>query len=118
MKLLLTFVLAATAIASGVANAAQYASDADRRAQNREEALTKWRASNGQTANRVAADRPAAQGASLRERTRDGGRSVKNFTERQADTVRKFGERQDKRLEQRFGKRANRNANPAGGGGN
>lgn len=112
MKILLSLVLAATAAVSGVAHAAQYSSDADRRSQNRDEALTKWRAANGQPA-----DRQPTQPATLRERGREGAQSAKGFTQRQAEKVRNFGERQDRRLNNRFGKRANVNANPEGGGG-
>lgn len=112
MKFLLTLVLATAAAASGVANAAQYSSDEDRRSQNREEALSKWRAANGQ-----AVERPVPERSSVRQRARDSTQSVKNFTKRQAATVRDFGERQDRRLDRRFGKRANINANPDGGGG-
>ena len=123
MKFLLPLVFAATTAVSGFAHAATYASDADRRSQNREEALSKWRASSGQpvarttttsTTTRTSADKPT-----MRERTKDGARSVKNFTHRQAESVRNFGERQDRRLGAKFGKRANTNAGatPEGGGG-
>lgn len=118
MKFLLSLVLAAAAI-TPVAHAAQYASDEDRRTQNREEALSKWRADNGSSAERQRADRPRTERTTLRERTRDTARSAKNFTERQVDTVRDFGERTDRRLDKRFGDRPNsENAAVRGGGGN
>ena len=116
MKFLLPLVIAATTAVSGIAHAATYSSDEDRRSQNREEALAKWRAANGQPASRTSmranGDRPT-----VRERARDTTSSVKGFTHRQAEKVRNFGDRTDRKLGAKFGKRANANNNPDGGGG-
>ncbi len=134
LALALPLVFAATTAVSGVAHAATYSSDADRRTQNREEALANWRAANGQTTARTTT-KPSSERPTLRqrthntsqsvkgfthrqaERTRSTSQSVKRFTHRQAETVRNFGARQDRRLGNKFGKGANTSANPDGGGG-
>lgn len=102
MKLLpslATLVFAVAAAASGSALAAQYSSDQERRTQNREEALAKWQAQNGQaqnTSSRTTTE-PATKRETMRERGRAGTQSVRNFTHRQAEKARRFGERQDRR---------------------
>ncbi len=113
MKLLPTLVLALTAAASCAVSAATYGSDQERRDQNREEALTKWRADHGDLASRSSA---AAPRESLRERTREkthkAAQGTRHFTHRQAEKVRNFGDRQDRK----FDKRRNKiNTSPEGG---
>lgn len=98
---------------SGVAHAATYSSDAERRTQNREEALTKWRNANPNAAQRTTMRRDEKR-PTLRDRTRNGARSVSGFTHRQAESVRHFGQRQDRRMNSRFGKRNSANDNGAG----
>ena len=115
MKLLPTLVLALVATASGVAGAATYGSDQDRRDQNREEALSKWRASHGNLASSssYSSTDSGMRRSSVREKTREGAASVRNFTHRQAEKARRFSERQDRRM----GKdHAPINTSPEGGG--
>jgi len=95
MKLLSTLVIVAAALASGAAGAAQYGSDQERRDQNREEALARWRADHGTAAD--SSGRLADERTSLREKTKEGARSVRNFTHRQAEKARDFSARQDRR---------------------
>ncbi len=120
MKLLPTLVLAFAAAACGAAGAASYNSDQDRRDQNREEALSKWRAQHGDLAaadngmRRSSMRAKAHHGASaVREETHEGARAVRKFTHRQAEKARNFSERQDRR----YGKKhAPINTSPEGGG--
>ena len=112
MKLLPTLVLALTAAASGMAGAATHRSDQDRRDENREQALSKWRADHGELASSSSTSN-GMQRSSLREKTREGASSVRNFTHRQAEKARRFSERQDRRLGKEH---APVNTSPEGGG--
>ena len=110
MKFLPALVLAVTAAASAAAGAATYGSDQERRDQNREEALSKWRAdhrdlaSSGSGMNRK---------STVREKAHRGANSVRGFTHRQAEKARRFSERQDRK----YGKQhAPINTSPEGGG--
>lgn len=113
MKFLSTLVLVLTAAASGMAGAATYNSDQDRRDQNREEALSKWRADHGELAASSSSTDSRTRGSSLREKTREGAASVRNFTHRQAETARRFSERQDRRMGKQH---APVDTSPEGGG--
>ena len=98
---------------SGVAGAATYGSDKERRDQNREEALAKWRADHGNLrSDRGATTRTSTAKPTLRERTHNGASAVRGFTHRQAEKARNFSERQDRR----YGKQTTINTSPEGGG--
>lgn len=114
MKLLPTLVLAITAAASFAAGAATYGSDQDRRDQNREEALSKWRASHG-GASSMASGSPdrASLGERTREATHRSAQGVRHFTHRQAEKARNFGDRQNRRYGKKTGET---NTSPEGGG--
>jgi len=120
MKHLARLILSCAAFATaGVATAQTYdqASDQERRTRNREEALAKYHAQQDRvagTSTRVGDRGEAGGGPTLGDRARSAGKSVRNFTHRQADKARDFSERQDRR----WGKRgaADRN-NPARTGG-
>ncbi|MEO6361998.1 MAG: hypothetical protein ABIO71_02105 [Caldimonas sp.] len=122
MKLLPALLLAVTAAASGAAGAATYGSDQERRDQNREQALSNWRADHASLASTPARDSTdrttlrdgAKSGArTVREKTHRGAESVRRFGHRQAEKARNFSDRQDRR----FGKRhAPINTSPEGGG--
>lgn len=114
MKLLPMLVLAITAAASCAAGAATYGSDQERRDQNREEALSKWRATHGGESSTT---NGSPDGASLGERTREAthrsAQGVRNFTHRQADKARNFGDRQNRKYSKKTGVT---NTSPEGGG--
>ena len=117
MKLVPVLVLVLAAAASGVASAASYSSDQQRREQNREEALSNWRAGQGTSSSRATMAPSRTHGTTrrerLRERTHAGASSVRNFTHRQAEKARHFSARQDRR----YGtKRTTINTSPEGGG--
>lgn len=116
MKLLTTLVLAITVATSCAAGAATYGSDQERRDQNREEALSKWRATHGGESESSMANGPSDR-ASLGERTRDAthrsAQGVRNFTHRQADKARNFGDRQNRKYGKKTGET---NTSPEGGG--
>ncbi len=123
MKLLPRLILACATVATCTVAGAQTfdaAADQDRRARNREEALSKYRA--------AAQDRPSARtdrvddrrgsggGPTLGDRTRTVGKSVRNFTHRQAEKARNFSEKQDRRWGNRnSANRQGTNRNKTGG---
>src|SRR4051812_16095552 len=96
-----------TAASCTVAVAQTYSSDAERRAANREQALERYRASQGTTSGRSTnrradADRSPTAGAretahQAAEATRRAGRSTRDFTHRQLERSRAFKARQDAR---------------------
>lgn len=96
-----------TAASCTVAVAQTYSSDAERRAANREQALERYRASQGTTAARSSdrtTDSDRSAGAAVRETThkaaqatRKAARSTRNFTHRQLEKSRAFKARQDAR---------------------
>ncbi len=113
MKLLPTLVLVVTAAASCAAGAANYGSDQERRDQNREEALSSWRAAHPGESSMA---NGSASRASLGERTRDTShrtaQGVRHFTHRQAEKARNFGDRQNRK----YGKKTDQtNTSPDGG---
>ena len=111
MKQLARLILACAALATaGAATAQTYnqASDQERRTRNREEALARYHAqqdrpaSTSSASSSRAADRNDSRGTpTLGDRARNAGKSVRNFTHRQAEKARNFSDRQDRR----FGKR-------------
>lgn len=122
MNRLPALVLALTAAACGTAGAATYSSDQDRRDQNREQALSTWRADHASLASTPT--RETAGSPTLRERTKAGARSVREKTHEGAEATRRFGHRQaekarnfSERQDRRFGKpHAPINTSPEGGG--
>ncbi len=109
MKQLSRLILACAAFATCSVAAAQsmnYDSTADqeRRTRNREEALVKYHAMQDRRSDNTA---PAASrgesggGPTLGDRARSAGKSVRNFTHRQAEKARDFSERQDRKWEKR-----------------
>src|SRR5688500_3032807 len=101
MKQLHRLILACAALATGtVAGAQTYdqASDQERRAKNREEALAKYNASQNRT-GKAATTQSAKTGdttskPSVGERARSTGESASNYTERQVDKAADFTGRQ------------------------
>ncbi len=113
MKLLPTLVLAFTAAASFAAGAANYGSDQERRDQNREEALSKWRATHGgESSMHNGSPRRTSLGERTRETTHRSAQGVRHFTHRQAEKARNFGDRQNRK----YGKKTREtNTSPEGG---
>ncbi|MEO7056685.1 MAG: hypothetical protein ABI281_08415 [Caldimonas sp.] len=113
MKLLPTLVLALTATASFAAGAATYSSDQERRDQNREEALTKWRSTHGGEATmHNGSPYHASMADRARETTHRSAQGVRHFTHRQAEKARNFGDRQNRKYGKRTGET---NTSPEGG---
>ncbi|HEX2539987.1 MAG TPA: hypothetical protein VHM00_02780 [Caldimonas sp.] len=114
MKQLHRLILACAAFATcGVATAQTYdaAADQERRARNREEAIAKHNAmqSRSTSSSRVAERSDAGGGPTLGDRARKAGKSVRNFTHRQAEKARNFSDRQDRRWGKRGAPGPNRN---------
>ena len=107
MKQVTRLILACTALATcAVAGAQTYdsAADQERRARNREEALAKYQAMQDRPVDRStrASERSESGGGpTLGDRARSAGKSVRNFTHRQAEKARDFSERQDRKWEKR-----------------
>ena len=80
------------------------AADQERRTRNREEALTKYHAMQDRRSDntsRSSARGEAGGGPTLGDRARGAGKSVRNFTHRQAEKARDFSDRQDQKWEKR-----------------
>jgi hypothetical protein len=109
MKQLPRLILACAAFATCAVAGAQStnydaAADQERRTRNREEALAKYHAmQDRRTDNTARTDSRggAAGGPTLGDRARTAGKSVRNFTHRQAEKARDFSERQDRKWEKR-----------------
>lgn len=115
MKLLPRLILACAALATCTVAGAQTfdaAADQERRARNREEALARYHATTQDrqsTRSTRAGERGVPGGGpTLGDRTRSAGKSVRNFTHRQAEKARNFSERQ----ERRWGNRNSANQEP------
>jgi hypothetical protein len=114
MKLLPVLVLAITAAASCAAGAATYGSDQERRDQNREEALSKWRATHGDEGSMAEGSlNHESLGERTRETTHRTAQGVRHFTHRQAERARNFGDRQNRKYGKKTGET---NTSPDGGG--
>lgn len=103
MKALSRIVFAIVAAGCCAAAGAQTSdSDMERRARNREEAIANHeRMMHGEAPRTYRDDRrPVAhveEHGSAREKVREGARSTRNFTHRQAEKMRRFSERQNRR---------------------
>jgi len=120
MKQLPRLILACAAFATCAVASAQSmnydaAADQERRTRNREEALSKYHASQDRRSDntaRTGVRGEAGGGPTLGDRARGAGRSVRGFTHRQAEKARNFSERQDRKWEKRGspkGQSVNRN---------
>ena len=109
MKQLPRLILACAAFATCAVAGAQSmnydaAADQERRTRNREEALTKYHAMQDRRSDNTARSGvrgEAGGGPTLGDRTRGAGKSVRNFTHRQAEKARDFSDRQDRKWEKR-----------------
>ena len=98
MKFLPVLVLAVTAAASAAAGADTVISTQaaqERRDQNVDQALARYRATHGTAEGQAMAGEPRDENA--RQKTHHAAQSVRGFTHRQAEKVRDFGARENAR---------------------
>lgn len=97
MKIISKLVLAFAAAGFSIVAVAQSdQADMDRRARNREEAISHHQGMmRGEAMMQGESMQPRRE--SMRERASDGARSTRNFTHRQLDKMRNFSDRQNRR---------------------
>ncbi len=96
MKFLPVLVLAVTAAASAAAGADTVISSQaaqERRDQNFDQALARYRATHGTPEGQAMSGQPGDESA--REKTHHAAQKVRKFTHRQAEKVREFGAREN-----------------------
>lgn len=100
MKFLPVLVLAVTAVASAAAGAETIISSQaaqERRDQNFDQALARYRAAHGTSNTQAIAGGETTHSDTVRGKSHEAAQSVRKFTHREAEKMRHFGARQNAR---------------------